>query len=101
MSATLAVTHKAIGTEVRRHAYDVVVDEERLGSVDMNQTAQFAIAAGPHTLRIRSGRNSSGISTFDAADGEVISFRCSGKRFLPLFLLSFVVPRLAIAVRRE
>jgi hypothetical protein len=42
----------------------------------------------------------SGTKTFDAAEGETVSFRCSGKRPLPIFLLSFVVPRLALSLRR-
>ena len=36
MSATLKLTHKAIGAEVRRGTYDVVVDGERVGSVEMS-----------------------------------------------------------------
>ena len=31
MSAALKLTHKAIGAEVRRGAYDVVVDAEQVG----------------------------------------------------------------------
>ena len=31
MSATLKLTHKAFGAEVRRGAYDVMVDGERVG----------------------------------------------------------------------
>jgi hypothetical protein len=42
-----------------------------------------------------------GAQTFDAADGEVVAFRCTGKRFLPIFLASFVVPSLALSLRRE
>src|SRR3984885_2376232 len=38
MPATLKLTHKAIGAEVRRGTYDVVVDGERVGSVEMNHT---------------------------------------------------------------
>jgi hypothetical protein len=52
-------------------------------------------------LRLRQGRNSSRTVTFDAAEGEVIVFRCTGKRFLPIFLASFVVPGLALTLRRE
>ncbi len=40
MSATLKVTHKAIGAEVRRGTYDVVVDGERAGSVEMDHTIE-------------------------------------------------------------
>jgi hypothetical protein len=38
MPATLKLTHKAIGAEARRGTYDVVVDGERVGSVEMNHT---------------------------------------------------------------
>jgi hypothetical protein len=54
MSATLKLTHKAIGAKVRRGRYDALV-----------------------------------------------AYRCTGKRFLPIFLASFVVPSLALTLRRE
>jgi hypothetical protein len=41
------------------------------------------------------------ILAFDAAEGQVVAFRSSGKRFLPIFLASFVVPRLALSLRQE
>jgi hypothetical protein len=96
MAATLRLTHKAIGAEVRRDAYDVVVDHERIGSVEMNDTIELPIDPGRHTLQIRDSRKSSSIETFDCAEGEVVEFRCTGKRFLPIFLASFVNPRLAL-----
>jgi hypothetical protein len=99
--ATLKVTHKAIGVEVRRGTYDVLVDGKRAGSVEMNETIETPVEPGRHTLQIRNGRNSSRTQAFDAAEGEVIAFRCTGKRFLPLFLASFVVPSLALKLRRE
>ena len=101
MSATLKLTHKAIGAEVRRGTYDVVVDGERVGSVEMNHTIETPVEPGWHTLQIRNGRNSSRTQTFDAAEGEIVAFRCTGKRFLPLFLASFVVPSLALKLIRE
>jgi hypothetical protein len=101
MPATLKVTHKAIGAEVRRAPYDVVLDGERVGSVDMNDTFEIPVEAGRHTVQVRSGRNSSRTTSFTAADGAVVAFRCTGKRFLPIFLASFVVPSLAIALVRE
>ena len=100
MSATLKLTHKAIGAEVRRGAYDVVLDGERVGSVEMNGTMEMPVAPGRHTLQIRSGRKSSSTETFDAAEGDILAFRCTGKRFLPIFLASFVVPRLALKLVR-
>ncbi len=101
MSATLKVTHQAIGAEVRRGTYDVVVDGERRGSVEMNGTIEIPVAPGRHTLQVRSGRNSSSTQTFDATEGEIVAFRCTGKRFLPLFLASFVVPGLALKLVRD
>ena len=101
MSATLKVTHKSIGAEVRRRPYDVVVDGARVGSVEMNQTIEIPVEPGRHTLQVRSGRDSSSTETFDAAEEEVVGFRCTGKRFLPLFLASFVVPSLALKLVRD
>jgi hypothetical protein len=98
---TLKLTHKAIGAEVRRGPYDALVDGKPAGSVEMNDTIEILVEPGRHTLQVRNGRNSSGIQTFDAAEGEVIAFRCTGKRFLPIFLASFVVPSLALGLRRE
>jgi hypothetical protein len=101
MSATLRLTHKAIGTEVRRGTYEALVDGKPVGSVEMNDTVEIPVEPGRHTLQLRNGRNSSRTLTFDAAEGEVIGFRCTGKRFLPIFLASFVVPSLALTLRRE
>jgi hypothetical protein len=101
MSATLTLTHKAIGAEVRRGTYDVEVDGKRIGSVEMNDTIETPVGPGCHTLQVRSGRNSSQTKTFDVADGEIVAFRCTGKRSLPLFLASFVVPSLALNLVRE
>jgi hypothetical protein len=101
MPTTLKVTHKAIGAEVRRGTYDVVVDGERAGSVEMNHTIEIPVEPGRHSLQVRNGRNSSRTQTFDATEGETVAFRCTGKRILPLFLASFVIPSLALSLRRE
>jgi hypothetical protein len=101
MAATLKLTHKAIGAEVRRGAYDVVVDGQRAGSVAMNDTTEIPIEPGHHTLQVRNGRNSSRTQGFDAAEGQTVAFRCTGKSFLPIFLASFVVPSLALQLRRQ
>jgi hypothetical protein len=101
MSATLKLTHKTIGVEIRRGPYDVVLDGERVGSLELNDPIEIPIEPGLHTLHVRSGRNSSRTKTFNAADGETVAFRCSGKSILPIFLLSFVVPSLALSLHRE
>ncbi len=99
--ATLGEQQKAIGAGIRRGPYGVVVDGERAGSVEMNHTIEIPVEPGRHTLQVRDGRDSGSTQTFDAAEGEVVAFRCTGKRFLPVFLASFAVPRLALKLIRE
>jgi hypothetical protein len=99
--ATIKLTRQTIGVEVRRGTFDVLVDGKRVGSIEMDDTLEMHVAPGRHTLQIRNGRNSSRIQTIDAADGQVVAFRCNGKNILPLFLASFVIPSLAISLRRE
>ena len=101
MSATLKLTHKTIGVEVRRGMYDAVLDGKHARDLEMNQTLEIPIEPGHHTLQVRNGRNSSGIKVFDIAEGETARFRCGGKRLLPIFLLSFVIPSLALSLRQE
>ena len=101
MSATLKLTHKTIGVEVRRGTYDAVLDGERVGSVEMNDTFETPIEPGRHTLQVRNGRNSSRVKTFETAEGEVVAFRSTGKSILPIFLASFVVPSLALSLHRD
>jgi hypothetical protein len=101
MPATLKLTHKTIGVEVRRGTYDVVLDGKPAGSLELNDPIEMPVEPGHHTLQVRSGRNSSRATTFDATEGETVAFRCGGKRILPIFLLSFVVPSLALSLRRD
>jgi hypothetical protein len=101
VAATLKLTHKAIGVEVRRGTYDVVVDGQSAGSVEMNDTIELPVQPGRHTVQVRDGRNSSRTQTFNAADGETVAFRCTGKSVLPIFLASFFVPSLALQLKRE
>ena len=49
MSATLKLTHKTIGVEVRRGTYDVVVDGKRAGSLELNETVDIPVESGRHT----------------------------------------------------
>jgi hypothetical protein len=101
MSATLKVTRSPIGVEVRRGPYEVFVDGKRVGSVELHETTEIPVGVGRHTLQVRSGRNSSRIQTFDAAEEQVVAFRSTGKRFLPAFLLSFLMPSLALVLVRQ
>lgn len=100
MTATLKLTHKTIGVEVRRGSYDVFLDGMRVGSVALNDTIEIPIDPGAHTVQVRSGRNSSRSRSFDAAADDIVAFRCGGKRPLPIFLASLLVPGLALSLKR-
>ena len=63
MAATLKLTHKAIGAEVRRDPYDVLVDGQAAGSVKMNETIELPVEPGRHTVQLRDGRKSSSTET--------------------------------------
>jgi len=101
MSATLKLTHITIGVEVRRGTYDAIVDGKHVGTLELNETIDMPVEPGHHTLQVRNGRNSSRTKTFEVTEGEIARFRCSGKSILPIFLLSFVVPGLALTLKRE
>jgi hypothetical protein len=79
----------------------IVVEGQRAGSVEMNDTIEVPIEPGRHTLQVRNGRNSSRTQTFDAAESQTVAFRCTGKSFLPIFLASLVDPSLALQLRRR
>ena len=100
MVATLELTHKSIGVEIRRGTYDIVVDGLHAESLEMNDSIEIPIEAGRHTLKVRSGRMSSRTRTFDVADNQTVAFRCTGKSPLPIFLASFLFPSLALQLRR-
>ena len=103
MSATLKLTRKAPVMEViHRGTFDVLVDGKRVGSIESDgDTIETPVAPGRHTLQVREGRYSSRELSFQVTDGQVISFRCHGRRITPIFLMSFVVPRWALKLRPE
>ena len=55
MSATLKLTHKTIGVEVRRGTYDAVVDGKHAGTLELNETIDIPVEPGRHTLQVRNG----------------------------------------------
>jgi hypothetical protein len=102
MSATLRVTREVgFGIELRRGRFEISVDGRGLGSLEDHETVETPLESGRHTIQIRKGRYSSRDQSFDVADGEVISFRCHGVRIWPMYVVSIVVPDLAIVLKRE
>lgn len=85
---------------VGRHPYEIILDGTVAGTLPAEETAELSIEAGHHTLRLTSGRRASPERSFDATDGQTISFSCHGP-FGPIFLASFLKPDLAIVLKRR
>ena len=94
MSVTLKLTRKAPVMEViHRGTFDVLVDGKRVGSIESDgDTIETPVAPGRHILQVLKGRYSSRELSFQATDGQVISFWCDGRRIWPISLASLVVP---------
>jgi hypothetical protein len=101
VSATLTLSRTAFGMELRRGTFDVLVDGRSAGSIEWNQTIELPIEPGRHTLQVRKGRYTSRDFSFDAADGEAVTFRCHGAGMWPRWLVSFAVPSLGLSLSRE
>ena len=102
MGATLKLTHKAIGVEVRRGTYDIVVDGQRAGSLEMNDTIEIPIEPGRHTLQSSQWPKLQPNSDLRSPPRAKPSPSDAPERvFLPIFLASFVVPSLALQLRRD
>ncbi|HWG01861.1 MAG TPA: hypothetical protein VG164_08445 [Trebonia sp.] len=101
VSATLKLTRKGMGIELRRGRFAITVDGRDVGAIDYGDTFETPVEPSRHTLRLRAGRYSSRDHSFDAADGEMINFRCHGAMVWPRWLVSFARPDLAIALLRE
>jgi hypothetical protein len=99
--ATLKLTRHGFGIELRRGRFEVLVDGHAAGGLDYGDTVELPVEPGHHTLRLRKGRYSSRDHSFDAANGEVVSFRCHGANLWPIWAVSFLAPNLGIALVRE
>jgi len=102
VSATLRVTRRAsIGFELRGGVFDISLDGETVRSIEWGKTAEVPVEPGQHTLRIRKRRYSSLDRSFEAHDGETISFQCHGAMLWPRWALSFAIPGLGISLKRR
>ena len=101
MPATLRLTREGFGIELRRGRFEILVDGRSVGSLNYGDTVEAPVDPVHHTLRIKAGRYSSRELSFDAADGDGVDFRCHGANIWPLWLVSFVVPNLGIALKHE
>ena len=102
MPATLRMTRepRPFPIELRRGRFEILVDGEPVGSLANHDTVETQIERGRHNLTLRKGRYSSRTRSLDAADGEVVDFRCNGTTIWFIYVASIVKPDLAISLKR-
>jgi hypothetical protein len=103
MSATLRLTRNvgSSAPELRRRRFEISVDGKPVGSLANHDTVENQIEPGRHNLVLRKGRYSSRTLAFDAADSEIVNFRCNGARIWPTYVASILKPDLGISLRPE
>ncbi len=100
MSTTLNLKREGTIAENRRRPFEIALDGTGVGSIERHQTVELPLEPGRHTIQVREGRYSSRDQSFDAADGDAVNFRCYGGRIWPIYLASFVVPSVALSLKR-
>ncbi len=102
MSATLRLTRKHPGVELRRGPFEIELDGKSIGSINKNDDpSEIPVEAGHHTLRMGSGRFSSHECSFEVADREVVDFRTHGPLVWPNYVAAILKPDLGISLKRE
>jgi hypothetical protein len=101
VAATLRLVREGTIMELRRGAFQVLLDGDDVGSIGPHQAIEVPIEPGHHELRVKTGRYTSRRELFDTHDGEVVTFRCYGGRIWPLYLASMVKPDMALTLKRE
>jgi hypothetical protein len=102
MSPTVILERATVAiAELRRNRFEIILDGKPAGSIDRNQTVELPVETGPHTLQVRTGRYSSHVRSFDAADGTNIRFRCNGAILWPQYVASLFVPTIGIKLKRQ
>jgi hypothetical protein len=101
VAATLRLVREGTIMELRRGAFQVLLDDDDVGSIEPHQAIELLIEPGHHELRVKTGRYTSRRDPFDTHDGEVVTFRCYGGRIWPLYLASMVKPDMALTLKRE
>ncbi len=103
MPATLKVTQESSlnPAGIMRGTFDVVVDGKSAGSVSWHEAIEVPVEPGRHTLQVRKDRYTSRVKAFDAADEELVAFRCNRRRHPLILAAALFAPSLAISLTPE
>jgi ABC-type transport system involved in multi-copper enzyme maturation permease subunit len=100
-SATLALSRKWGGVIDRHREWPIEIDGSVVGSIASQKTVEFSVEPGRHTLHLGLNRHLSPERSFEAADGQVVRFRCRAATLWPMYLAALVKPDLWISLRQE
>ncbi len=101
MSGTLVMRRQAVGIELRRGTFEVVLDGRAVGTIERDETLEVDVEPGSHSLLVRAGKYKSQVRPFDLADGSAVNFRCHGAMLWPRYVASIFKPDLAISLRQQ
>ncbi len=73
----------AYATADRKVAWQITLDGALVSTISAGQTVELPIEKGYHTLRLNSDRHHSPERSFEAADGQVVSFSCRAAMLWP------------------
>ncbi|MHB1535516.1 MAG: ABC transporter permease [Acidimicrobiales bacterium] len=100
-TATLTLSRKWGGLIDRRREWQIEIDGNVVGSIADQKTVELPVEAGHHTLRLSSHRHFSPERSFDAADGQVVSFWCRAAMLWPMYVAALIKPDLWISLRQD
>lgn len=100
-TATLKLTRKLGGLVDRKRDWQIEIDGDLVGSIASQRTVELSVEPGPHTLHVSSHRHFSPQRSFEAADGQVVSFWCRAARAWPMYLAALIKPDLWISLKQN
>lgn len=103
MTTTLRLSRTGGSWAINRsHPWQIVIDGTVVGSIVKRETVEVAVEPGGHTVRVNaSERFRSRERSFDAADEQMVSFRCHGPLLWPMMVAALIKPDLWISLRQD
>jgi hypothetical protein len=100
-AATITLSRKWGGLIDRNREWQIEIDGNAVGWIASQKTVEFSVEPGHHTLHLSSHRHLSPQRSFDAADGEIVSFRCRAPMVWPMYVAALIKPDLWISLKQD
>jgi ABC-2 type transport system permease protein len=100
-TATLKLSRRWGGVIDRNREWQILIDDNVVGSIASQKTVELPVEPGHHTVRLSSHRHTSPKRTFEAGDGQVVSFWCRAAMMWPVYLAALIKPDLWISLRQD